>query len=323
MNANAQSGKVRAAKEFVGQYFMIFIVIAMLIVISIISPTFMSVSNMLNILKQISVICMLSLGMSFLIMSGNNDLGAAASAIFSSAVVAKLFLTMDKTTPLVVAILVALVIGIFVGVVNGAIIAYSGIPAFISTLGMNQVLKGASLLFTDGKIVSNLRPQFLVLSNGSILGISPTIWILLITAVILHIVLTYTRFGKYVRAIGGNQMAARVSGINVRHIIIYTFVLEGLLCAIAGLLLTARMGSANPQTGETYSLDALTGAVIGGTSFRGGVGTMWGVLVGAIMLGVMNSGLNQIGVSAYWQLVVKGTIIVAAVILDEVRRKKN
>lgn len=323
MNIRTLGGKGKRIKEFISQYFMIFVVVAMVIIISLLSPTFLSVSNMLNILKQISVICVLSLGMTFLIMAGHNDLGAAANAIFSSVVVAQLFLTIDKSTPMLLAVLFGLAIGISVGAVNGAIIAYSGIPAFISTLGMNQALKGASLLFSDGKIVSNLRPEFLLISNGSFLGISPTIWILLIVAVILHIVLTYTRFGKYVRAIGGNPMAARVSGINVRRMTIYTFMLEGALCAIAGLLLTARMGSANPQTGETYSLDALTGSVIGGTSFRGGVGTMWGVLVGAIMLGVMNSGLNQIGVSAYWQLVAKGAIIIAAVVLDEVRRQKN
>jgi inositol transport system permease protein len=305
------------------EYFMVFIVVAMIVLISIISPTFLTVNNMLNILKQISVVCLLAIGVGFLVMSGNNDLGNAAGAVFSSVVMAETALRLGNTTPLFAAFLIAVGIGILVGLLNGSIIAFTGINAFISTLGVAQALQGASLLFSKGQIVSNLKPEFLWFSTGKILGISPSIWILILVAVIMHVVLTNTRFGKYVKAIGGNATAARISGIKIKKIIICAFIVEGAICGIAGFVLAARMGAANPQAGATLSLDALTGAIIGGASFRGGVGTIWGIFVGAVLLGVMNSGLNQIGVSAYWQLVAKGAIIVLAVILDELKRKKN
>ena len=219
--------------------------------------------------------------------------------------------------PVFVSIIVGLLVGTLIGFVNGFLVAKFRIAPFIATLGMMTSARGLALIYTDGRPLSQLAPGFNFLGQDTILGLPVPIWLFGGVAALIYIVLNRTRFGRHVYAIGGNDQAARVSGIKISRVQIGIYTLIGLLAGLAGLILAARIGSGNPQLGTGIELDAITAAVIGGTSFNGGVGTVWGVVVGAILIGVINTGLDLMNVSPFMQMVVKGVIIVVAIIIDE------
>ncbi len=271
--------------------------------------------NLANIIVQVAPIGIIALGMMFAIITKGIDLSVGSIAGLS-AVVAASFAQVASTRfpamPVFVSILVGLVVGMITGFINGAIIARFRIAPFIATLGMMTIARGAALIYTDGRPVSNLAPGFNAIGSGVV-----PIIIFLISAAIIYIVLGHTRFGRHVYAIGGNDQAARVSGINISRVQIGIYTLIGLLSGLAGIILAARIGSGNPQLGNQMELDAITAAVIGGTSFNGGIGTVWGVVVGALIIGIINNGLDLMNVSPFMQMVVKGVIIIVAIILDE------
>lgn len=203
------------------------------------------------------------------------------------------------------------------GFANGFIIAKFKVAPFIATLGMMSVARGLALIYSDGRPVSDLEEQYDWIGQGSILGVPTPIVIFAGVAILAHLALNYTRFGRYVYAIGGNEQAARVSGIRIPRVTIIIYTISGLLAGLSGVILSARIGSGNPQLGTGIELDAITAAVIGGTSFKGGIGTIWGAVIGAMIIGIINNGLNLLSVSPFMQLVVKGLIIILAIILDE------
>jgi len=312
-------------KEFFRKYAIVLIFLAMFILMAILSPAFLAPRNLLNVVRQISVIGLLGIGVTMAIIATGIDLSSGSVLALSAVVAASLAQAPDWAAakypglqlPLIVPILAGLVIGAACGFVNGSLIARFRIPPFIATLGMMTVARGLALLYSDGRPVSGTHSAYNFIGQGEVLGIPFPILILVVVAVGTHIMLNNTRFGRYIYAIGGNEQAARVSGLNISRVKIGIYTLAGLLSGLAGIVLSSRISSGQPGLGMGYELDAIASAVIGGTSFSGGVGTVWGTMIGALIIGVLNNGLDLLNVSAYWQQIVKGAIIVVAIIIDE------
>lgn len=305
---------MKQIKTYYHKYGMLLVLIAMIIIISILEPNFMQVSNFTNVFKQISVYAIIGYGVTFIIITTGIDLGLGAYMALAGVVAAYIAQT---ELPGIVSVLAGAGVGIVIGLVNGLIISISKIPPFIVTLGMTTITRGTALLITDGKPVSRLSESFRWWGGGRLFGIpTPIVWLIVLT-IISWILLDHMKFGRYTRAIGGNEKAAVISGINIfkYKVLIYTF--AGLCCGLAGVILAARVASGSPSAADGYELDAIAGSVIGGTSMMGGTGSIFGVLIGAMVIGVLNSGLNMLGVSSYWQEIVKGVIIIVAVIVDE------
>ncbi|MEO8410853.1 MAG: ABC transporter permease [Propionivibrio sp.] len=218
--------------------------------------------------------------------------------------------------------LAGLAVGAALGAVNGLLVAHLSVAPFVVTLGMLSVARGLTFIYNDGMPIASLSKDFRFIGQGMALGIPVPVILLAITFFVFWFILKYTTFGRYVYAVGGNERSAKTSGINTRLVIFSVYVISGLLAALAGLILAARTTSALPQAGVAYELDAIAAVVIGGTSLSGGVGTLSGTLVGALIIGVINNGLDLLGVSSYYQQVIKGAIIVAAVLLDVSRKKQ-
>ena len=313
--------------NFVRKYLIVFIFLGMCVLLAVFSPnnSFLKPQNMINVVRQISVIGLLALGVMLCIIAMGIDLSLGSVLGLSAVVTASLVqqagwkeaLYPGFAAPFFVAVLAGLAVGIILGAVNGSLIAFFRIPPFIATLGMMTIARGLAYIYSNGRPVSTLIPDFLFLGGGDILGIPVPIVIFGTVIVLTHLMLNFTRFGRHVYAIGGNETAARVSGVNIGRtkILIYTF--SGLMAGLGGVVITARVQSATPALGMGYELDAIASAVIGGTSFAGGIGTVWGTVVGALIIGVMNNGLDLLNVSPFYQQVVKGVIIIVAIIIDE------
>jgi inositol transport system permease protein len=307
------------------KYAIVLILLAMILLVSILSPAFLQVRNLLNVVRQISVIGLLGMGVTLAIIALGIDLSSGSVLALAAVVAASLAQRPDwaeakfpgLVLPLIVPILAGLIIGLICGWINGFLIAQFKIPPFIATLGMMTVARGFALLYSDGRPISSLTDSYNFIGQGEVFGFPIPILILLFMALVTHVILNYTRFGRYVYAIGGNEQAARVSGINIDKVKIGIYTYAGLLSGLAGIVLSSRISSGQPGLGQGYELDAIASAVIGGTSFAGGVGTVWGTMVGALIIGVLNNGLDLLNVSAYWQQIVKGAIIVVAIIIDE------
>jgi inositol transport system permease protein len=284
---------------------------------------------------QVSVIGILAVGVTQVIITGGIDLSSGSVVGMTAMMAASLAQTSDfaravypslTDLPVIVPIAVGLLVGLVAGLINGSLIAFTGIPPFIATLGMMVAARGVAKWYTRGQPVSMLSDSYAAIgANAKILGISipvPVI-IFLVVALIFHIALRYTRYGKFTYAIGANVQAARVSGINVGHHLIKVYAIAGLLSGLAGVVLSARAISGQASMGVSYELDAIAASVIGGTSLAGGVGRITGTVIGTIILGVMTSGFTFLRIDAYYQEIVKGVIIVAAVIIDQHRQRKR
>jgi ribose/xylose/arabinose/galactoside ABC-type transport system permease subunit len=284
------------------------------------TPYFLTVSNLLNVAEQTSINAIVAVGMTFVIVSGGIDL-SVGSMVALSGVVLGSALQSAHAPP--AAILLAFAAGVACGLANGALISWGGLPPFIVTLGTMSIARGAALLYTEGRPISGFGSGFRSLATGRI-GFVPAP-VILMAAVYLaaHFVLTRTTFGRYVYAIGGNEEATRLSGVPVRFHKTMIYGVSGLASAIAAIILTARLNSAQPIAGIMYELDAIAATVIGGTSLMGGEGTIGGTLVGALIMGVLRNGLNLLGVSSFLQQIVIGGVIVVAVLLDTVLKRKR
>ncbi|MFV0529460.1 MAG: ABC transporter permease [Lachnospiraceae bacterium] len=308
-------------KDLLDKYGMVFVLLAMVVVLSILSPQFFKARNFVNILKQISVYAIIGYGVTNIIITTGIDLGLGSYMALAGVIAA--LLNQKFALPALVAILGGILIGCLIGLINGVIISFTGIAPFITTLGMTTIVRGIALILTNGKPISRLTSGFTWWGSGTVLGIPTPIFFLILMTIISWLLLDHMKFGKYTRAIGGNEKAAVISGVNIRKykILIYTYC--GFCCGLAGVILAARVASGQPGAAEGYELDAIAGSVIGGTSMSGGVGTVFGALIGALIIGVINTGLNLMNVSSYWQEVVKGVIIVIAVIADEKKNHKK
>ncbi|GAX89654.1 ABC transporter permease [Effusibacillus lacus] len=307
--------------SFLSRYGMLLILIALIILMSILSPTFFTSVNLLNIVRQMSVVGIVAIGVTMIIITTGIDLSSGSVIALVSVVVASM--SHPDSYPLAVALLAGLGLGLLTGVINGTIIAKGKIAPFIVTLGMMTAARGAALLYTGGKPIGNLSDSFKFIGQGNLFGIPVPILIFAFVGVVSYIILNKTKFGKYIYAIGGNEQAAIIAGVNVDKYKIMIYGYAGLLSAIAGIILTSRIASGQPTAGMMYELDAIAAAVIGGTSLSGGIGTIGGTVIGALIIGVMNNGLDLLNVSSYWQQILKGIIITVAVFIDSRKNKKS
>ena len=313
------------------KYGIFLVFAAMVLVASLLSPAFLSRINLINIVRQMSVVGLISLGVTGVIVSGGIDLSSGSVVGLTAVVAASLAQDPEFATlfypglhglPLVVPVLAACLVGALVGLINGSLVARARIPPFIATLGTYTSIRGLALLYTGGRPISDLTDAYNFIGQGDVLGVPVPIIILVVMAVVTHILYANTKFGKYIYAIGGNEQAARVSGINSGRYKLLMYVFAGFLSGLAGLVVSARIGSGQPGLGVGYELDAIAAAVIGGASLSaGGIGTVAGTIVGALIIGVLNNILDLTNVSAYWQQIIKGCIIVGAVIIDQLKHR--
>jgi len=289
------------------------------IIISIMSPNFLTLNNLLNVLRQVSINALIAFGMTFVILTGGIDLSVGSILALTGAVTAGLMA--GGMDPLL-AMFLGLLLGAVLGAINGVIIAKGKVAPFIATLATMTIYRGLTLVYTEGKPISGLGDSqaFQLLGKGYFFGIPVPVITMAITFGILYFILKKTTFGRRVYAVGGNEEASRLSGISVDRIKIYVYALTGMLAALAAMILTSRLNSAQPTAGNMFELDAIAAVVLGGTSLTGGRGWIVGTLIGALIIGVLNNGLNLIGVSSFFQQVVKGAVILVAVLLD---RKKT
>jgi ribose/xylose/arabinose/galactoside ABC-type transport system permease subunit len=314
------------AGEFFRKYLIVFILIGLIALLAVMTGgTFIKTQNLLNVVRQVSVIAILGIGLTFVIISGGIDL-SVGSVLALSAVVSTSLAQLPEATnlmwpgvdvPVFIAIAAGLGVGVGAGLINGVLVAYFRLAPFIVTLGMLTAASGVALIYSGGRPVSRLDPDFNWFGQGEIFGIPAPIILLGVVAVGAHILLTRRAFGRHLFALGNNEEAVRVAGIKVKGIKVGIYVISGLLAGLGGIILAGRIGSGNPTLGAGIELDAIAATVIGGTSLAGGVGTIWGTLVGAMIIGSMNTGLDLLNVSVFVQKVVIGVIIIVALIIDE------
>jgi ribose/xylose/arabinose/galactoside ABC-type transport system permease subunit len=307
----------RTAAAFFSRYGIYFAFLILVGVLATASPSFRTGSNMENILEQISVNGIIAIGMTMVIITGGIDLSVGSVLALSGVVAASCASsTHHQAYPLIVALIIGVVVGLACGTANGLLIAKRRLAPFIVTLGMMTVARGLALVYTQGRPVIDLSDSYDKIGSGSI-GPVPYPALIFFAAVLLGaFILHFTRFGRYVYAVGGNELAAKVSGVNTDRVLIGVYALGGAAAGVAGIVDSSRVMSGGPASGGGYELDAIAAVVIGGTSLSGGVGSIAGTIVGVLIIGVMNNGLDLLNVSSYWQLVVKGLIIVLAVLLD-------
>lgn len=288
---------------------------------TILSPYFLTFDNVFNVGTQIAVVAILALGQTFVIVSGGIDLSVGSVLGLSGLVFG--WATAVANLPLPVALALGLGTGAAAGLTNGLLITLGNLPPFIATLAMLSAARGLALVISGGQPLNPIPAAIQTLGSGDLFGFIPLPVILMLVMWALTIgILRSTYPGRCMYAIGGNEEASRLSGINVSRQKLFTYTLSGFFAAIAGVLLAARLASAQPQAGFTFELDAIAAVVIGGASLSGGVGTASGTLVGALILGVLRNGLNLLNVSAFWQQVVIGVVIALAVMTDTLRRRK-
>lgn len=303
--------------------FLAFLLLAFILSVS--NQYFLTPGNISNVLLQTSINGILAIGMTFVILTRGIDL-SVGSVVALAGIVSASFATTSATAGIVgapyspfVALPIGLLVGIACGAIVGVIVSRFSVPAFVATLGMLSAARGMTLIYGGGKPVPALTPDFRWIGTGSVFGVPMPVVLFAVVFLVSWYVLNRTRFGRYIYAVGGNPHAANTSGINVSRLRFSVYVISGGLSGLAGMILSARTGSALPQAGIAYELDAIAAVVIGGTSLSGGVGRITGTLIGALIIGVMNNGLDLMGIQSYYQQVLKGALIVGAVMLDQKR----
>ncbi|MCR1952499.1 MULTISPECIES: ribose ABC transporter permease [unclassified Clostridium] len=306
-------------KETASKYKSLIGLVLLCAIITFVTPSFLSLSNITNVFTQVSVNAIIAVGMTFVILTGGIDLSVGSTLAISGALSASIIKSTGSVT---LAIVVAALVGIAIGLVNGLLISKGKLQAFIATLATMTIFRGATLVFTNGTPISKLPEKFVNIGNGKIGFMPIPVIITVIVSIIAIYVLSQTRFGRYLYALGGNEDSARLSGINTDKIKTLVYVVSGFASAIAGVIITSRIASASPNAGTSFELDAIAAVVIGGTSLAGGEGKITGTLIGALIIGVLNNGLNLMNVSPFYQSIVKGLVILIAVLLDKKSRKK-
>ena len=302
------------------KYGPLFILAGLIVIMAIASPYFLTADNLETVAKQTAVIGVLTIGELLVIITGGIDLTVGAVLAFSMVISA---LMLKAGVPLVVCILAALAIGAAVGYLNGFIVTKMKLPPFIATLGMTGVLRGAALIITDGLPVSSLPESINWFGNGTVLFISVPILILAVLAIIFQTVLSKTIFGRQIYALGSNTEATRLAGINVGSRTRCIYLLSGMLAAVAGILLMGRLSAAQPTAATGYESNAIAASVIGGASMLGGVGTVWGAIVGAFIMSILTNGFTLLHVNTFFQQSAIGFILIMAVYLDILQRSSG
>ncbi len=319
------------AKELLKKLQPLIALVVMVVAMSLLSDKFLTFANQRNILLQISVNLCLSIGMTLIILTGGIDLsvgamlglaGAVAAGLLKNGLALKVFGVVLQFTPFG-AIVAGILIGLALGFFNGIAITRFKLPPFVATLGMLSIARGLTMLWTGGFPVTDLGSQFGFIGAGFFLGVPMAVWISAALVAIFYFISKRTTLGRYIYAVGGSEKATAFSGINVNRVKIWVYALGGALAAVAGLIVTARLDAADPKAGLGYELDSIAAVVIGGTSLSGGRGSILGTVLGCLIIGVLNNGLFLLDVSPFWQQVVKGFVILAAVAADKLGARRE
>lgn len=293
------------------------------VIIALISPRFLTKSNLFNIFRQTSINAVIAAGMTFVILTAGIDLSVGSILGFSGAISAGL---LASGQPFILALLAALVIGIAAGAFNGLVITKGKVQPFIATLATMILLRGGTMVFTGGRPIavtstSGVSPVFRFIGAGHVKGIPTPVLIMAVIFLVCYFVLNQTRFGRHIYSVGGNEEASRLAGVNTTKVKVMAYAISGFLAAVAGLIVTSRLSSAQPTAGDGYELDAIAAVVLGGTSLVGGQGGVLGTIIGALIIGILNNALNLMNVQSYYQMIAKAIVILLAVLLD--RKAKN
>ncbi|WP_039461632.1 ribose ABC transporter permease [Vibrio navarrensis] len=310
-------GKKLLSKEWLIEQKSLITLLFLIVVVSFLNPNFFTLDNILNILRQTSVNAIIAVGMTLVILTAGIDLSVGSVLALCGAFAASL---VAMEVPVLIAIPTALMAGAALGAISGIIIAKGKVQAFIATLVTMTLLRGVTMVYTDGRPIStgfsDASDAFAWFGTGYALGIPVPVWLMVVVFAAAWYLLNHTRFGRYVYALGGNESATRLSGINVDRVKIGVYAICGLLAALAGIIVTSRLSSAQPTAGMGYELDAIAAVVLGGTSLMGGKGRIMGTLIGALIIGFLNNALNLLDVSSYYQMIAKAAVILLAVMVD-------
>lgn len=308
----------KESKINMSDYAIILVLLLMIVGMAIAKPVFLSSGNLINIARQISMVAIIGIGMTFVLIIGEIDLSVGHIACLAGIIVS---MCLKNGMNMGLSILLAIIVGSVIGCANGLINTYLKIPSFIVTMGMDNVAYGIVLVITNAYPITGLPEGFKVIGRGY-LGFIPVPVIIMAICYVLGIIcLKYFKFGRNMFAIGGNKEAAKLSGIAVEKCKVAIFTLSGLTAAISGLILASRLFSGQPSSGSTFTMDAIASCVIGGTSTTGGRGRIWGTLIGALIMGIVDNGMTLLGISTNWQYIVKGAIIIVAVGLDQIKSR--
>ncbi len=294
--------------------------VILIVFVSVLNPAFLQVNNLLNLMRQLIINGFIALGMTFVILTGGIDLSVGSTLAFTSAIFAGLLQNGMNTG---IAIVITLALGLALGLINGLLITKGKLAPFIVTLATMTIFRGLTLVYMDGRPISGPKDNFAFqfLGKGQVFGIPFQVILFLIVYIVLSTLLNKTSHGRKIFAVGGNEKASFISGIKIDKVKVLVYVISALMAVVSGLVLTSRLNSAQPTAGSAYEMDAIAAVVLGGTSMTGGSGSLTGTLIGILILGVLNNGLNLLGVSSFYQQIVKGVVILIAVLIDRKRNK--
>ena len=307
-------------KKFLMKYVMYLFLILMCIVLTIASDKFLTVTNLMTIIKQISIQSIVAIGMTMIIISGNIDLSVGSLVALCSVSGAMI---MNKGLPMIVAVIASVIIGALVGFITGGVTAKLKLHSFLVTLSLMTALRGLAQTMTNGRPVAGLPSAFGKIASASIGPVPLLVIYMIVLYAIFMYVMKYTAFGRSIYAVGSNQESARLSGINIEMVKTMVFVIGGALCGIAGVLLTAKVRSGDPTCANAWEMDTIAGAIIGGTDMNGGEGKLGGTIIGLLFVGILANGMVLLGVSAYMQSVIKGLVIFMAVIINSIQKRSQ
>ncbi|WP_353133951.1 ribose ABC transporter permease [Pseudopedobacter sp.] len=322
---------LKTYKPYLLKFQSLIALLVLCLAISLLSDKFLTVANGWNVMRQISVNVCISVGMTLVVLMAGIDLSVGSVLALSGAVAAGLLKNGISVEPwnlyvgftILGAILAGLIVGSILGGFNGWVITKFRVPPFVATLAMLTIARGLTLLYTKGFPISGLGDDFAYIGTGWFLSVPVPVWIAALVVFIAIVITNKTRLGRYIYAIGGNESASKLSGINIGKVKTIVYAIAGLLAGLGGIMVTSRLDSAQPNAGASYELDAIAAVVIGGTSLSGGKGKIMGTVLGAIIIGVLNNGLVLLNVSPFWQQVVKGGVILLAVIIDKSNSKND
>lgn len=312
--------KKGSPKDYLGKLGPLLALIVLVILVTIVNPNFIAPTNLLNLLRQVSTNALIAFGMTFVIITGGIDLSVGSTLALSSALMAgSIAAGMDP----IIAMILSLVVGTVFGAVNGLLITKGNMAPFIATLATMTIYRGLTLVYTDGNPITGIGDSFIFkfVGRGYLFGIPFPVVLMIISFILLFILLHKMTFGRKTFAIGGNEKASFIAGIKNDRIKTGIYALSGLMASLAGIIITSRLDSAQPTAGTSYEMDAIASVVLGGTSLSGGRGRLVGTLIGALIIGTLNNGMNLLGISSFYQQVVKGIVIIIAVLLDRKNKK--
>ncbi len=314
------NSNVVKVKNVLSRFIMVFALVGIILIFTFSTDRFLTLDNMFNVLRQVSTNGIMALGMTLVIINGGIDLSVGSTLAFSGTIACGFI---ENGMPVFPAVLFGILSGAFFGLINGELVARVKMPPFIVTLATMQMIRGGAYIYSQGSPIRAIEESFNMIGNGYI-GIVPVPVIIFVAiAFVLYLMLHRSKFGMYIYAVGGNQNCAIHSGINAKRVTVSVYVISGICAALSGIILSSRMYSGQPTSGSGAELDAIAAAVLGGTSFSGGAGTVWGTIIGILIIGIMNNGLNILNIASYYQLLLKGGIILLAIYIDMLKNKRS